>query len=284
MTKFEFINTITVSDYQNQEKLIQACINAENYGADAILFFLQSSDEKQFCSTITKLRSIIKIPYYISFEKKETLNEYKDVRSMDFVSKAEKNYPFADIVSGEFFTLSNDDTLLLFKPDNLNDMDIKELCSTINIKQDIFCKIGILLDISETLVPFRNLFELKYYLKQQNYDVNDLASTIAFSDFKLNSDYMLPVIVQDYQTNEVLMLAYMNQESFEATLRTGHMTYFSRSRQELWEKGLTSGHFQYVKDLFLDCDNDTILAKVYQVGAACHTGKRSCFFKHITTI
>lgn len=77
------------------------------------------------------------------------------------------------------------------------------------------------------------------------------------------------------------MLAYMNEEAYNATLRTGKMTYFSRSRQQLWLKGETSGHFQYVKSLTADCDMDTILAKVSQVGSACHTGSRSCFFHEI---
>ena len=90
----------------------------------------------------------------------------------------------------------------------------------------------------------------------------NLKSSIAWSDFKLNSDGMVPVIAQDYQTNEVLMLAYMNEEAFNTTLETGKMTYWSRSRNELWTKGLTSGHLQFVKSLTLDCDNDTILAKV----------------------
>ena len=89
---------------------------------------------------------------------------------------------------------------------------------------------------------------------------------------------MVPVIVQDYKTDEVLMLAYMNEEAYLTTLKLGKMTYWSRSRNELWTKGLTSGHVQYVKSLTIDCDNDTILAKVEQVGAACHTGNRTCFF------
>lgn len=104
-------------------------------------------------------------------------------------------------------------------------------------------------------------------------------SAVAWKDFKRNSDGMVPVVVQDYRTNEVLMVAYMNEEAFDATLRTGKMTYWSRSRNELWTKGLTSGHIQYVKSLTLDCDGDTILAKVSQVGPACHTGNRSCFFR-----
>lgn len=102
-----------------------------------------------------------------------------------------------------------------------------------------------------------------------------------FEEFKLNSDGMIPVIVQDYQNNDVLMLAYMNKEAYEHTISTGRMTYYSRSRNELWEKGLTSGHFQYVKSLEIDCDNDTLLAKVDQIGAACHTGSRTCFYTNI---
>ena len=113
---------------------------------------------------------------------------------------------------------------------------------------------------------------------------NTKASEPAFSfaDLKKNESGMVPVIVQDYQTNEVLMLAYMNEEAFAHTLECGRMTYYSRSRQELWEKGLTSGHFQYWTELTADCDRDTILAKVYQIGVACHTGKRSCFFQCIS--
>lgn len=106
-------------------------------------------------------------------------------------------------------------------------------------------------------------------------------SPFQWSDFKLNSDGMIPVIVQDYLTDEVLMLAYMNEEAFEKTIATGKMTYYSRSRDELWVKGLTSGHFQYVKSLKMDCDLDTMLAKVSQVGAACHTGNRTCFFQNV---
>lgn len=121
--------------------------------------------------------------------------------------------------------------------------------------------------------------DLKQELKEKGIAVDTFESVIAFEDFKLNSDGLIPAIVQDYRTGEVLMLAYMNEESFQETLRSGRMTYFSRSRQSLWLKGETSGHYQYVKSLYLDCDNDTLLAKVNQIGSACHTGARSCFFK-----
>ncbi len=126
-----------------------------------------------------------------------------------------------------------------------------------------------------------DLMAVKLACKEGGIPVNTFESKIPWEDFKLNSDGLIPCIVQDYQTDQVLMLAYMNQEAFQNTLNTGRMTYWSRSRQELWVKGLTSGHFQYVKSLTLDCDNDTLLAKVAQVGAACHTGKPSCFFQEL---
>lgn len=126
-----------------------------------------------------------------------------------------------------------------------------------------------------------NCMHRKQELKARGILVDTFESSVDWSQFKLNSDGLIPVIVQDYKTSEVLMLAYMNEEAFHETLRTGKMTYFSRSRQSLWLKGETSGHFQYVKSLELDCDNDTILAKVAQIGAACHTGSRTCFFQNL---
>ena len=98
---------------------------------------------------------------------------------------------------------------------------------------------------------------------------------------KKNESGLIPVITQDSETGEVLMLAYMDREAYEKTLSTGIMTYFSRSRNKLWIKGETSGHYQYVKELRIDCDNDTILAKVEQIGAACHTGNYSCFYRQL---
>lgn len=93
---------------------------------------------------------------------------------------------------------------------------------------------------------------------------------------------LIPAIAQDYQTGEILMLAYMNQEAWEATLSTGKATYYSRSRNELWIKGKTSGNMQLVKEIRVDCDDDTVLLKVEQIGgAACHTGHKSCFYKKI---
>lgn len=123
-----------------------------------------------------------------------------------------------------------------------------------------------------------NMMQIKHYLAGKNIKVNTFESALDFDTFKLNSDGLIPCIVQDYKTDEVLMMAYMNKESYTKTLETGRMTYYSRSRQKLWMKGEESGHFQFVKELTIDCDKDTILAKVSQIGAACHTGNRTCFF------
>ena len=129
---------------------------------------------------------------------------------------------------------------------------------------------------------YREILSLKGLCKENGIQVETFEAAYKWADFKLNSDDMVPVVVQDYRTLEVLMVAYMNEEAYNQTIASGKMTYFSRSRNELWLKGETSGHFQYVKSLTADCDMDTILAKVSQVGVACHTGARSCFFNEIT--
>ncbi len=100
-------------------------------------------------------------------------------------------------------------------------------------------------------------------------------------DFE-KSGGLVPAIAQDHQTGEVLMMAYMNRESFEETVRTKRAVYYSRSRNKLWRKGEESGNVQEVKEIFVDCDNDTILLKVHQIGgAACHEGFKSCFFRRV---
>lgn len=98
---------------------------------------------------------------------------------------------------------------------------------------------------------------------------------------KFNEQGLIPAIIQDYKNNEVLMLAYMNLESIKRTIKEGKTCFWSRSRQEYWIKGLTSGHFQFVKSISYDCDCDCLLIKVRQVGAACHTMKRSCFYRKV---
>lgn len=135
--------------------------------------------------------------------------------------------------------------------------------------------------VSTNFYTETSLLKVKHQLKKDGVIINTYDSSLSWSAFKLNSDGLIPVIAQHYQTSEVLMLAYMNQEAFEKTIATGIMTYYSRSRKELWVKGATSGNYQYVMALTIDCDNDTILAKVDPAGPACHTGNNTCFFTNL---
>ncbi|MDO4522619.1 MAG: bifunctional phosphoribosyl-AMP cyclohydrolase/phosphoribosyl-ATP diphosphatase HisIE [Eubacteriales bacterium] len=129
--------------------------------------------------------------------------------------------------------------------------------------------------------PEIDLYEMKQQLSEHGVPTRGSECTVKWEELKLNSDGMIPVVTQEQSTGEVLMVAYMNREAFERTLRTGKMHYYSRSRQELWLKGETSGHYQKMLSLHIDCDNDTLLAKVVQTGAACHTGNHSCFYREI---
>lgn len=103
-------------------------------------------------------------------------------------------------------------------------------------------------------------------------------------ELKFDDRGLIPAVVQDVKSREVLMVAYMNQDSLEITLRDKKACYFSRSRQKLWLKGETSGHFQHVKSIKYDCDADTLLLEVEQIGAACHTGEYSCFYRDLGSI
>ena len=126
-----------------------------------------------------------------------------------------------------------------------------------------------------------NIGAIKKLCLENGIFVTQFRPLYRFSDFKTGPDGLVPVVVQDAKTDAVLMVAYMNEEAYERTIEGGRMTYYSRSRQSLWLKGETSGHYQYVHSLTADCDMDTILARVTQVGAACHTGSYSCFFNEI---
>lgn len=151
--------------------------------------------------------------------------------------------------------------------DSLTRNDIRNLLEISNIS-----------GVATDFFARKDIMKAKYAIKQSGIAVDVYESSLPFSKFKLNREGLIPVIVQDYRTGEVLMLAYMNEEAYNRTVVSGRMTYYSRSRKTLWEKGETSGHYQYVRELKLDCDNDTLLARVKQLGPACHTGSRSCFY------
>ena len=123
----------------------------------------------------------------------------------------------------------------------------------------------------------RNMKDMTDTQSTIDYDNTDELDPRIAARLKRDARGLVAAVIQQYDTHEVLMVGYMNDEALRRTLTTGRVTFWSRSRQEYWRKGDTSGHVQYVKSLALDCDGDAILVQVDQVGAACHTGKRSCF-------
>ena len=123
----------------------------------------------------------------------------------------------------------------------------------------------------------RNMKDMTDTQSTIDYDNTDELDPRIAARLKRDARGLVAAVIQQYDTHEVLMVGYMNDEALRRTLTTGRATFWSRSRQEYWRKGDTSGHVQYVKSLALDCDGDAILVQVDQVGAACHTGKRSCF-------
>jgi len=133
-------------------------------------------------------------------------------------------------------------------------------------------------------LPLPDFMQLKQLLSDQGVETERLVPAFTWDDFKKDPQGLVPVVVQDADSLEVLMVAWMNKEAFDRTILTGRMHYWSRSRQSLWLKGETSGHFQFVRSIDIDCDADTLLAKVFQIGAACHTGNRSCFYRQLAAL
>ena len=166
-------------------------------------------------------------------------------------------------------SIGNFDIPVLIR-DSLIRNDIKKLLSIKTVQ-------GIVTNFYE----HKDLMKVKISLKEDGININTFESKMAFSELNPNNDGLVPVITQDYRSGEVLMLAYVNEDAYNKTIASGRMFYYSRSRDSLWLKGETSGHYQYLKDLSVDCDGDTLLAKVIQIGAACHTGNRSCFYTNL---
>lgn len=289
-------------------------------GADGLYLYNFSGDEKsreEFLATVRQIEKEIDIPFYVGiyvnrFEdakkalytgaskvviRKALLPSDKELKEITGRFEREKLVLEVDM-KADFQTAEQLDAYyeMGFGSAMLKHIDTTKSFSQAiaNTKMDVMIRDGLIRNDLAELFSYptvrsvltnyfeeKNIYKAKRALKKEGIDVEVFESLVDFSEFKLMDNGLIPVVVQDYRTSEVLMVAYMNQESYKKTIETGCMTYYSRSRQELWLKGETSGHFQYVKALLLDCDNDTILAKVRQVGAACHTGNRSCFFKEL---
>ena len=307
--------------FDDRETIADNVVSLAKYYSDAgadelILFDLSNTDEEheEAIDLIKKIHRVISIPMIAGGNirrqedvkkilyagaKRAMLNFSKPV-SMDLIEEVSKRF------GKERIAVSLNDFDALFKQQHLIEaysteiifMHRLDLNSVMNVTQ-IPCVV-----VTDTMEQTEILKILKcegvkgvsgLFISQKEMDFNafkeiciqegikmtSFESLMDFSEFKLNAEELLPVITQDYKTNEVLMLAYMNEEAFENTVKTGRMTYYSRSRKCQWLKGETSGHFQYVKSLNIDCDKDTLLAKVEQVGAACHTGNKSCFYQPI---
>lgn len=290
----------------------------ENNGADALLIFDMSDSDESHEEALDIIKSIcmeLDIPVYGAGNVKRM----EDIKKLLYAgcNKAALNYSkqgnieITEEVSKKFgqdkiiacvasvdevsankeLIASYCDMVLLVNPVKVHDT------ATATAPQPMMvCLPELTLDKMINVLQIENLYgisgeavtknaaelnSLKNILEENGVKITRLQSRFSWSEFKLNKDGLLPVIVQDYKTDEVLMMAYMNREAFEKTLETGLMTYFSRSRQSLWVKGETSGHYQHVQSLTIDCDMDTMLAKVIQTGVACHTGNKTCFFQTV---
>ncbi len=299
----DFDRTRSVS---KELSLIEVFDTFENNGADAVVFYDMSYDDASHEKAIGYLRSICKnlnIPVYATgnIKRVEDVKKYLyagarsalietgKASNLDILSETTQRFG-ADkvgIFMEEYNSVAaqmivqNGNSVVFAGVDAIRS-GVKAVALTDKLIIELLADSGCTgLAAKEFCDDACDMMEIKNAMRSAGISANIFTSSIPFSQFKLNSDGLIPVVVQDYATDEVLMLAYMNEESYNATIETGRMTYYSRSRQELWVKGLTSGHYQYVMSLSLDCDNDTILAKVRQIGAACHTGAHSCFFKEL---
>lgn len=251
--------------------------NLSYKGADKIVIFDLSKSDKEHDDALTCLRSIIRavdcdVYGAGNVKRSEDVKKllYAGCKAACLNMAKDENVGIIEEVSKRF---SKDKIMVCV------DADEQILQNIDSIREYTKAVIVVKNEVSD------NYKDLKVYgINPKTEDMSfetALECKIKWSELKKNSDGMVPVIVQDFKTEQVLMLAYMNEEAFNKTLETSMMTYYSRSRDELWVKGLTSGHFQYVKDMYADCDKDTLLVHVAQVGAACHTGSYSCFFNEV---
>lgn len=279
---------------------VDSALDYDNEGADEIFIFDLSSTDSEHeanISAIINIADAVDIPMIVGGNVKRLEDVKKYIYAGAKKTFLMKNNGF-DLIEEVSHRFGSDNIAFLLE--NENDLDfvkkIEDLISLVISDTNIEINTPVLLYtdsfdgkniaglygvVSDKFTLDFDFMAYKHELKDKGIDVNTFKSRLNWADFKTNSDDMIPVIVQDYKTDKVLMLAYMNEEAFNNTVKTGKMTYFSRSRNELWIKGETSGHYQYVKELYMDCDVDTMLAKVRQIGVPCHTGADTCFFNEL---
>ena len=269
-------------------------VKLEEAGADGIIMFDLSADDishEKFILLLRKVTRLIDIPVFAGghIKRLEDVKKYlyAGAHSAIIDNGAKDSLTGADIITESCERFGTEKTAVKESDGRILIRDKKSegIVKRVSENEDIADVLSEQLTAGVTGAAITDTafayYEVKNKCAAKGISVNVLSSTLNFSDFKCNEAGLLPVIVQDYKTDEVLMLAWMNEAAFDNTLNTGMMTYYSRSRDEQWVKGETSGHFQYVKSMSVDCDKDTLLAKVKQVGAACHTGNRSCFYTEL---
>ena len=278
-------------------------------GADELIIFDLSTNDQEHDNTIDLIKKICR-EVSISIIAGGNIKRQEDVKKilyagakrailnlnnpaeLDLLEEVSKRFGKEKIAvmyaTAEAFNEDYTSEIIVLNGTDLESVKVNQKLETVILtdtmeKQCVIESLGTagINGISGQYVSQKNfdIYAFKAECESQSIRISLLESRMDFSEFKLNSDGLIPTIVQDYKTGDVLMLAYMNKESYEQTIKTGKMTYYSRSRQSLWLKGETSGHYQYLRSMTLDCDNDTILAKVEQIGVACHTGAPSCFFQ-----
>lgn len=267
---------------------VEICLRLEAAGADEFLIMDLSYDDASHDAAISVIRDIGRetdLPLNVggSIKRVEDVKKYlyAGARRAVIDAAVEADMAMMTEVANRF----GSEKLGVLVTDENFDTETADLCAENGISalfgsnfDGFYANSDFYLTKADMNIDYN---AIKASLREKGYETVSFTASIPFSEFKLNGDGLIPVIVQDYKTDEVLMLAYMNEEAFDNTLKTGLMTYYSRSRREQWVKGETSGHYQYVKSLDIDCDNDTLLAKVKQLGAACHTGNYSCFYRNL---
>ncbi|HHT89112.1 MAG TPA: bifunctional phosphoribosyl-AMP cyclohydrolase/phosphoribosyl-ATP diphosphatase HisIE [Clostridiales bacterium] len=299
------------------DNIVRLAGEYSDMGADELLIFNFSKDEhsgEEFLKLCKQIARSIDIPFIIGYY----IRSYEDAKKAYYTGASGILLPYELLNNGGLVKeISNrfGESKLFLEIDNsafIEDESIFEKCKSLGIGTLVIdynsASDAFISKVSKSQIPViirdslksndirdilqipnvvgittdffinKNIMKAKYALKQENIQVNVFESKLSFSKFKLNKDGLIPIITQDFKTGEVLMLAYMNEEAYNRTITDGRMTYYSRSRSTLWVKGETSGNYQYLKEMFLDCDNDTLLAKVIPAGPACHTGSKSCFY------
>lgn len=233
-------------------------------------------DKENFFHNMIEISSISEIPIIVSFP----ITHFEDMKKLYYANSkmivaAEKTSVDSSVIEeglkrfGKNLVVMKDDfSKKSIELDSLDELDVDYIVG------DEFYVI----DKSDRL---EEIASLKSGLSEKGIDTKALIPSIGFDELKKNEDGLVPVIVTDYKTDKILMMAYMNEEAYYNTFKTGLMNYYSRSRKSQWIKGETSGHFQYIKSMKADCDLDTLIAKVSQVGVPCHTGNDTCFFNDV---